>query len=631
MTGGEIAIANRPVRALTLASLAVWALLTFAVPLAALTLNVFKAGQFPLGYWFASFGCLWLLAALALGFQQLAARGEHGERRAGSLTFAGEAIGAAGAIGFISAIAVHGFDGLAYPLGVVAGLALMAILVAPRFARLQAGSFADFFSLRFGGRWAAQLAAIATFFATILLVAANLRGAALAIQSLFGLDFVGGLTLAAAVLSAVLLVGFFIWDRAQPGMAFVIALVAIWILFFGTAAHLGRAPFIDIVSGAGLNDLAAVDQKLIAGKLADFKSLRPMTSPFLQMSMSSFAGIVLAVACGLAACPSLLSRHISSRSLTAGQAARRTAYAVLFVVMFLSILPALAVLLRLALETAISAGIKTSALPENIADAAALGWIAVCGAASNIADACSQMPGHRGSLRLQDVTFSGDGFALAAMRIPGIADFATVPFAVAAVAISVVAAHALLAGQKCQHHTTPETARPLKIKRIAAAGLVIAAAYAVCILGKQTITELAANGFALIASALFPSLILGLYWRKMSRAGAIAAIAVGFAVSAFYIAGSTLFPIQFFEWTGAWSNASPAAAGRLADLKVKYLLTVSTGTQKEELYAQMVQLAEPLANWFGLQKPAISLLAIPAGFLTGVVASLASKSASDNT
>ena len=69
----------------------------------------------------------------------------------GPLVFAGEAIASAGFIGFTGLIAALGFDALSFPLGLAAGLALMAVLVAPRFALYPVESIGGFFTARSEG------------------------------------------------------------------------------------------------------------------------------------------------------------------------------------------------------------------------------------------------------------------------------------------------------------------------------------------------------------------------------------------------------------------------------------------------------------------------------------------------
>ena len=141
-------------------ALLAWLVLALALPLAALTLNAFKLGSFPLGFWVAAQGSLIALAVLAWVATRRTADGTGASASAAQIST--EAIGGAAFVGFTGMIAANGFDGLAVPLGVVAGLALLAILIAPRLDAQQSGSVASYFGSRFGGIWPGRLAVFIT-------------------------------------------------------------------------------------------------------------------------------------------------------------------------------------------------------------------------------------------------------------------------------------------------------------------------------------------------------------------------------------------------------------------------------------------------------------------------------------
>ena len=91
-----------------------------------------------------------------------------GEGLRPALVFAGEATGAVTIIGFTGYIAALGYDGLALPLGLVAGMALLAIVVAPRFVLYPVRSISGFFAVRYGGGATRRLALLITSAATVL-------------------------------------------------------------------------------------------------------------------------------------------------------------------------------------------------------------------------------------------------------------------------------------------------------------------------------------------------------------------------------------------------------------------------------------------------------------------------------
>ena len=186
MTDDEVTGACKPTRRLTAAALIMWAVLSFALPLAALTLNAVALAGFPLGFWMTAQGVLILMVVLAFFFVRHAGGYQGKDTQGSSLQFAGEAITSSGFIGIVGLIAGLGFDGLSFPLGLVAGLALTVILIAPRLVLYPAETLTGFMTARYGGVWPRRIALFIALLASSLILAADLRGTGLAVQGLTG-------------------------------------------------------------------------------------------------------------------------------------------------------------------------------------------------------------------------------------------------------------------------------------------------------------------------------------------------------------------------------------------------------------------------------------------------------------
>ena len=132
---------------------------------------------------------------------------------------------------------------------------------------------------------------------------------------------------------------------------------------------------------------------------------------------------------------------------------------------------------------------------------------------------------------------------------------------------------------------------------------------------------LAAEAFAVLAAGLFPALVLGLHWRHMNKAGAIAAMSVGMLITGTYLLGVHLWPVELFSLTSAWSDAPPDAAKRVADLQAA-LAAASTPEAQALARAALVKYVTTVANWSGLKPAAITLVSVPAGFLAAILFSL---------
>lgn len=631
MSRCDIANASRPSRWLLAGSLLLWLLLAFVLPLSALTFNVVRIAGFPLGYWIAAQGALLGLAILALVFARRAGGTGTGEGVRPALQVAGDVMGAAMIIGLTGAIAATGYDGLALTLGLAAGLALATLLIAPRFVLYPVASIGGFFAQRFGGVWPRRVALAIMGLAVMLLLAADVRASALALQGIIGAAYPGAVAAVALSIGAIWLIVSLYAARRKTGFVFLLIAIGFLVALLALAAHAGAGgfPVPHISLGYSLESLAELDQDLVAKKLSDFKALKPMASPFLQMSMTNFAGLLLAVVLGLAAAPHLIGRHASQAAVAPGDATRRMALATLLVALFAVSLPPYAIQARLSLEQALSVGIEITAVPAALSEANAHGWISVCNepsaSPSELAAACAKMPGQRGFLRLQDVSLPPDSFILAAPVIANMAPELRYPLWFACLLAGLAAGYALLNGFLSSDGEARRSGsiNPSRLdgRSVTVGVALLLAATLIAMFAALDVASLATEGFALLAAGIFPALVLGLYWRRVTAAGAVSAMLVGAAIAIAYIGAIRLFPVEMFEWTRAMSTAAPAAVRRFEVLR--NALDAATGAEAwGAARAALRAHAATIANWWGLKPAAIVLIAVPAGTLAGIAVSL---------
>jgi putative solute:sodium symporter small subunit len=629
MSADEVAGASRPTRRLTLFSLLAWALVSFALPLAALTLNAVKVAGFPLGFWFTAQGALVALVVIAWLFTWRAG-GERGrEGVLGPLVFSGESIASAGFIGYAGLIAAIGFDALSYPLGVASGLALMAILIAPRFVLYPASTVAGYFTVRFGGFWPRRICLAVLGIATTLLLAADVRGAGLAIQALSGLDRATSFALVAVALSMCWLGLALAGGRRPFGIVFAVLIGVFSLILIVLTLVQGRLPLPYWSYGIALQDVANLEISLIGQKLADVSALKPMASPFLQLSNLNFAGIVLAMALGIAGLPQLLGRHISRAAVVPGEAPRRVSMTLTLVAVFLCGLAPFAVFARVGLAEFVQSGIKVAEAPVAITQSAANGWVSVCGvsssSAADLAAACAKLGGHKGMLRLQDLRFDNDAYVFAVSHIAGVPDMLWYALVSAALVAALVAGNALLAGflvaDAEARRSGPPAQRRLDLRSVALGILLLLGAVTLAALSPADLVALASEGLALIAASIFPPVLMGLFWRRFGARGAVAALLTGFAVAGVYIFGIRLAPMWMFDLTGGLSNAPPSAVRKLVDLRAALEAASDPGARMQAqmaLYEQAVN----VANWWGLRPAASALFAVPSAFCAGILVTL---------
>ena len=254
-------------------------------------------------------------------------------------------------------------------------------------------------------------------------IAADLKAGAYALQSLARIGLPEAVTALVLGVAAIWLVGSVLTVRRLAGISFAAVLIGLLVTLVAIAARARGWTIPHLALGAALENHLSLNMTLVVNRLADVDALTPMTSPFLQLSMRNFAGLLLAIALGVVAAPHLLGRHVSQAVVAPGGAVRRTALALIGVAVVAASLPPLAVYNRIAFEKVLAKGIEDAVIPQKFADASELGWVKICDRNSRdvaeLAASCAKVPEQRWFLRLQDLIFSTDGFVV---DVPFMAD-----------------------------------------------------------------------------------------------------------------------------------------------------------------------------------------------------------------
>ncbi len=132
--------------------------------------------------------------------------------------------------------------------------------------------------------------------------------------------------------------------------------------------------------------------------------------------------------------------------------------------------------------------------------------------------------------------------------------------------------------------------------------------------------------FSLAAAGLFPALVLGIWWKRTTTAGAIAGIAAGFAVCVYYLVATRYFAPSFYETWGWLSNATAEGAARYAELKAA--VAAAAPDAQAAAFKAFDTHAQVLANWWGIKNISAAAFGLPVGFAVMIVVSLMTKAPS---
>jgi cation/acetate symporter len=275
-------------------------------------------------------------------------------------------------------------------------------------------------------------------------------------------------------------------------------------------------------------------------------------------SRLNFIGVVFCMMFGTAALPHILMRYYTTPSV---QEARVSVFWSLFFIFLLYFTaPALAVLAKYDVYTLV-VGTKFAELPAWVN-----AWQAVDRTLLNITDINKD-----GIVQLAEMVIGGDIIVLATPEIAGLPYVVSGLVAAGGLAAALSTADGLLLtiANALSHDLyykmiNPNASPTMRITVAKALLLVVAiiAAY-VTSLKPGNILFLVGAAFSMAASAFFPALVMGIFWKRASKWGAIGGIIAGLGVCLYYMVHT--YP-TFIQWFGTtpiqkWFGLDPISAG----------------------------------------------------------------------
>lgn len=136
--------------------------------------------------------------------------------------------------------------------------------------------------------------------------------------------------------------------------------------------------------------------------------------------------------------------------------------------------------------------------------------------------------------------------------------------------------------------------------------------------------------FALAACGVFPALIITLWVYRANAFGLVAALVTGLAIGTYYLAGTAIYSVPFYETWTSLSSAGPDAYAEYEEAREIWF--AAEGDERAAAFADLVSrttgsLWSPgLANWFGIAPAAAPVIAIPFAILIGLLFGFAGSS-----
>ena len=268
----------------------------------------------------------------------------------------------------------------------------------------------------------------------------------------------------------------------------------------------------------------------------------------------NFIALVLCLMVGTASLPHILMRYYTTPSVR--EARKSVFWSLFFIFLLYFTAPALAVLVKFEVYSNL-VGTSFAALPAWVAN-----WAAVDATLMKVVDVNMD-----GIVQLAEITIGGDLIVLATPEIAGLPYVISGMVAAGGLAAALSTADGLLLtiANALSHDVyykmidpKASTVRRLAVSKGLLLVVALLAAYTAS-LKPGDILFLVGAAFSLAASAFFPALVLGVFWKRANYTGAVIGMLAGLGVCMYYM----VMTYPFFGGVPAneWFAIKPIAAG----------------------------------------------------------------------
>ncbi|HZP36940.1 MAG TPA: sodium:solute symporter family protein [Methylomirabilota bacterium] len=495
------------------------------------------------------------------------------------------------AASFISmggALSAQGFAGLAYVMGWTGGYLLLAVFLGPYLRQFGAYTIPDFLGARYGGNTARVIGVIAAIACSFTYLIAQVTGVGLIVSRFIGLDFnVGVFVGLLGVLFCSVLGGMrsVTWTQVAQYIILIISyLVPVvylsWQLFaipipeltYGRVLQENNAKALEVTRDPKEKetralwkaDADAANAKIKAGGLSEAEveklkaqaalATRQATAPAVSedarfgryltvpsgVGMWNFLALTFCLMVGTAGLPHILTRYYTTPSVR--QARTSVAWSLFFIFLLYFTAPAYAAFARFAIYVKLI-GTQIADLPR---------WVTLWQPAGlfEVIDKNKD-----GVIQWADFVVKSTDFVVLAMP-----EIAGLPFVITglvmagglAAALSTADGLLLTIANAISHDLYYNVIDPhasltkrLTVTKVLLIVTALIAAW-VSTFRVAIIVELVAWAFSLAGASFFPALVMGIWWKRANKTGAVAGMVAGLVVTTYYMIGSRFFGVSWF-------------------------------------------------------------------------------------
>jgi cation/acetate symporter len=506
---------------------------------------------------------------------------------ANGMATAADWMSAASFISMAGLISFMGYDGSVYLMGWTGGYVLLALLLAPYLRKFGKFTVPDFIGERYYSKTARLVAVFCALLVSFTYVAGQMRGVGVVFSRFLEVDITSG------VIIGMIIVLFYAVLGGMKGITYTqVAQYCVLIFAFMVPAifisfQMTGNPIPQIGMGGKGADGMYLLEKLngLSTELGFAEYTKGSKS-----KMDIFA-MTAALMVGTAGLPHVIVRFFTVKKVR--DARKSAGLALLLIAILYTAAPAVAVFARLNLIHTVS-GQPYTQMPAWFSNWETTGLL---GFNDKNGDGLIQ---YSADAMINELTVDRDIMVLANPEIANLPAWviALVAAGGLAAALSTAAGLLLVISSSVSHDLVKSVFKPditdkqeLVVARLSAVGAVVVAGY-FGINPPGFVAAVVALAFGLAAASFFPAIILGIFYKKMNKEGAIAGMVVGIGLMLFYM---LKFKFGIFDGGKAavaglskdwWFGISPEGFGFIAmivNFAVSLTINAFTADPPEEV------------------------------------------------
>ena len=513
---------------------------------------------------------------------------------ANGMATAADWMSAASFISMAGLISFMGYDGSVYLMGWTGGYVLLALLLAPYLRKFGKFTVPDFIGERYYSKTARLVAVFCALLVSFTYVAGQMRGVGVVFSRFLEVDITTG------VIIGMIIVQFYAVLGGMKGITYTqVAQYCVLIFAFMVPAifisfQMTGNPIPQLGMGAKGADGMYLLEKL--NGLSTELGFAEYTSGS-KSKMDIFA-ITAALMFGTAGLPHVIVRFFTVKKVK--DARKSAGLALLLITILYTAAPAVAVFARLNLIHTVS-GQPYAQMPAWFSNWETTGLL---GFNDKNGDGLIQ---YSADAMINELTVDRDIMVLANPEIANLPTWviALVAAGGLAAALSTAAGLLLVISSSVSHDLVKSVFKPdisdkqeLVVARLAAVGAVVVAGY-FGINPPGFVAAVVALAFGLGAASFFPAIILGIFYKKMNKEGAITGMVVGILLMLFYMlkfkfgifdGGKSAVAGLSKDW---WFSISPECFGFIAML-VNFAVSLTINSFTPEPSEEVQEIVETI-------------------------------------